>query len=111
MELNSLDTTYKDRVKQSTDYLKERYQLEFTDKPIRHDLGNVVHLFSHIRKVYHIEWIQYLHDSDTMMDVDNEKDTKWVTLDELHKSPIPTGLKKALKLLEKFKVTCSDLKH
>lgn len=78
--------------------------MEFANKPIRHDLGNVVHLFSHIRKVYHIEWIQYVHEDETMMDIDSEKDTKWVTLAELHKSPIPTGLKKALKVLEKFKV-------
>lgn len=111
MELESLDTDYKDRIKQSTDYLRERYQLEFNVKPIRHDLGNVVHLFSHIRKVYHIEWIQYFHDNDTMMEIDDEKDIKWVTLDEVHKSPIPTGLKKALKLLEKFKVICSVLRH
>ncbi|CAO3617931.1 unnamed protein product [Mucor hiemalis] len=107
LELESLDTDYKDRIKQSTDYLRERYQLEFNVKPIRHDLGNVVHLFSHIRKVYHIEWIQYFHDNDTMMEIDDEEDIKWVTLDELHKSPIPTGLKKALKLLEKFKSTTS----
>lgn len=37
------------------------------------------------------------------MDVD-ESQVKWVTLEELKASPIPTGLKKALKLLEKFKV-------
>lgn len=104
LELESLDTKYKQRVNLSTDYLKTKYQLKFSNKPIRHDLGNVVHLFSHIRKVYHIEWVQYEHDSKTMMDIDNDTDIKWVTLEELKASPIPTGLKKALKLLEKFKV-------
>jgi len=88
-------------LKKSTQFLKTKYQLEL-DQPNRHDLGNVVHLFSHIRKVYHIEWIQYQHDQD-LMDVD-ESQVKWVTLEELKASPIPTGLKKALKLLEKFKV-------
>lgn len=81
--------------------MKTKYQLEL-DQPTRHDLGNVVHLFSHIRKVYHIEWIQYQHNQDSM-DID-EGQVKWVTLTELKASPIPTGLKKALKLLEKFKV-------
>lgn len=103
LELQSLDTEYKDRVDQSTQYLKTKYQLEL-NQPIRHDLGNVVHLFSHIRKVYHIEWIQYQHDQDTVdMDID-DSEVKWVTLSELKASPIPTGLKKALKVLEKFKV-------
>jgi A/G-specific adenine glycosylase len=104
LELQSLDTKYQDRVDQSTQYLKTKYQLEL-NQPIRHDLGNVVHLFSHIRKVYHIEWIQYQHDQDTLdMDIDDSV-VKWVTLSELKASPIPTGLKKALKVLEKFKVS------
>lgn len=103
LELQSLDTKYEDRINQSTQYLKAKYQLEL-NQPSRHDLGNVVHLFSHIRKVYHIEWIQYQHCQDANdMDID-DKEVKWVTLSELKASPIPTGLKKALKLLEKFKV-------
>lgn len=100
LELESLETDYSDRVTGSTEYLKIRYALEFNKVPSRHDLGNVVHLFSHIRKVYHIEWIQYQYGNE----LDDKKDVKWVTLEELKASPIPTGLKKALKLLEKFKV-------
>lgn len=97
-----MDTEYKERLNKSTQFLRTKYQLEL-DQPTRHDLGNVVHLFSHIRKVYHIEWLQYQQDDQDLMDVD-EGQVKWVTLEELKASPIPTGLKKALKLLEKFKV-------
>ncbi|KAG2199098.1 hypothetical protein INT47_005102 [Mucor saturninus] len=103
LELTSLESKYNERVKGSSEYLKMRYGLEFDTTPHRQDLGNVVHLFSHIRKVYHIEWIQYEHGKD----LDDEKDVKWVTLEELKISPIPTGLKKALKLLEKYKTTTS----
>lgn len=101
LELETLESKYSDRVQGSTQYLKMRYELEFSGEPNRHDLGNVVHLFSHIRKVYHIEWIQYQYANE----LDDKKDVKWVTLEDLKTSPIPTGLKKALKLLEKFKVT------
>lgn len=102
LELDTLDSDYKERAKKSTQYLNTRYQLEFK-QPNRFDLGNVVHLFSHIRKVYHIEWIQY--EQDDLPTIDCVTDVKWVTLTELKTSPIPTGLKKALKLLENFKVT------
>ncbi|KAI8974412.1 DNA glycosylase [Pilobolus umbonatus] len=87
------------KVDQSTEYLRTRYQIELKDAITRVDLGNVIHLFSHIRKVYHIEWIQYKNDL-----IVQNKSIKWVTLAELKTSPIPTGLKKALKVLEKFKV-------
>ncbi|KAI9360218.1 NUDIX hydrolase domain-like protein, partial [Pilaira anomala] len=104
LELDTLDSDYIERAKKSTQYLNTRYQLEFK-QPNRFDLGNVVHLFSHIRKVYHIEWIQY--EQDDLPTIDRVTDVKWVTLTELKTSPIPTGLKKALKLLENFKTTNS----
>ncbi|KAI9272287.1 DNA glycosylase [Helicostylum pulchrum] len=100
-ELDSLDSDYKERAKKSTRYLNTRYQLDFNHTN-RFDLGNVVHLFSHIRKVYHVEWIQI-----ELASIDGVTNVKWVTLSELKTSPIPTGLKKALKLLEKFKTTTS----
>ncbi|KAI8373656.1 DNA glycosylase [Choanephora cucurbitarum] len=100
LELESLGTSYQTRVSRSTDFLRQRYQLEL-GSPVRQDLGNVVHLFSHIRKVYHVEWIQY--EDDTNEEASNTDQIKWVTLEELKSSPIPTGLKKALKLLEKHK--------
>ncbi|KAI9487634.1 MAG: DNA glycosylase [Benjaminiella poitrasii] len=104
LELESLGTEYTDRVEKASQFLKAKYQLEFKDRTIfRRDLGNVVHLFSHIRKVYHIEWIQYQDDNGYI--TYNNEGIKWVTLTELKSSPIPTGLKKAIKLLEKFKTT------
>lgn len=101
LELSVLNSTYETRSKESTHFLKTKYELQF-DQANRYDLGNVVHLFSHIRKVYHVEWIQYQHENETSELTNDE--AKWVTLKELKASPIPTGLKKALALLEKFKV-------
>ncbi|KAI9499538.1 NUDIX domain-containing protein, partial [Zychaea mexicana] len=95
LELGSLTTTYNERAVKASDYLCERYDLDITAKGAvsqRQDLGNVVHLFSHIRKVYHVEWI---HVSEGTV-VDDKEQVKWVTSDELKTSPIPTGLKKAL---------------
>ncbi|KAI9251923.1 DNA glycosylase [Phascolomyces articulosus] len=99
LELESLETTYEGRSAKASDFLHERYDLDITKNKVtkRQDLGNVVHLFSHIRKVYHVEWVQVSEESV----VEDEDQVKWVTMDELKKSPIPTGLKKALALLEK----------
>ncbi|KAI8882835.1 DNA glycosylase [Backusella circina FSU 941] len=99
LELDDLETKYEERMIKSTEYLRSRYKIEL-EKEARHDLGNVVHLFSHIRKVYHIEYIQ-LGDAFPMKE--DRNDEKWVGLDELKKAPIPTGLKKAFKLIEKFR--------
>ncbi|KAF7730421.1 hypothetical protein EC973_002228 [Apophysomyces ossiformis] len=101
LELADEETTYKQRSEKAASFIRERYKIDLddTEQLERHDLGNVVHLFSHIRKVYHAEWISYR--SSRIDDVE-DKSVKWVTLEELKKSPIPTGLKKALKILEKF---------
>ncbi|KAI7899653.1 DNA glycosylase [Cokeromyces recurvatus] len=105
LELESLGINYEDRMKKTSQFLKTKYQIELENlSAIRHDLGNVVHLFSHIRKVYYIEWIQYQYNKDKDI-INNKEDIKWVTLDELRSSPLPTGLKKAFKLLEKFKTS------
>lgn len=58
LELETIDCSHNDHVKGLTQYLKMSYELEFSEKFNRHDLGNVVHSFSHIRKVHHIEWIR-----------------------------------------------------
>ncbi|KAG0174409.1 hypothetical protein DFQ30_004482 [Apophysomyces sp. BC1015] len=102
LELGNQATTYGERSKKAAMFVKDRYKIDLDEvKQLqRHDLGNVVHLFSHIRKVYHSEWISY--HSSSIDDVYDES-TKWVTLEELKKSPIPTGLKKTLKVLEKFR--------
>ncbi|CAO3669705.1 unnamed protein product [Rhizopus microsporus] len=105
LELSSLNTDYLERSRQTTEFLKKRYGIELND-PKRHDLGNVIHLFSHIRKVYHVEWIQYKSDEEFM----DTESVKWVTLAELDNAPIPTALKKALRLFEKSKTTASSTK-
>ena len=117
LELDTLDTTYEQRAAKATGFLKERYGISLSSSSSasyqRHDLGNVVHLFSHIRKVYHIEWIKIDLNQEAMdMAVamagsKSDKDqARWDDLQELKKSPIPTGLKKAIKLMENFeKVT------
>ncbi|KAF9911934.1 hypothetical protein BX616_010457 [Lobosporangium transversale] len=58
----SILSTYKQRSESSHKYLietlQQRWIEDHTDKEIqRRDLGSVQHLFSHIRKVYHVEWI------------------------------------------------------
>lgn len=113
LELDVLDTTYDQRAAKATEFLKERYGISIPpskDASLqRHDLGNVVHLFSHIRKVYHIEWIKMDLDQEAMdmavamaVSKSDKDQARWVDLQELKKSPIPTGLKKAIKLMENF---------
>lgn len=111
LELDTLDTTYEQRSAKATEFLKERYGISLSSASSlqRHDLGNVVHLFSHIRKVYHIEWIKLDLDQEAMdmavamaVSKSDKDQARWVDLQELKKSPIPTGLKKAIKLMENF---------
>lgn len=102
LELENQTSTYKERMAKASSFLKEKYGLIIdNDEPntvTRCDLGNVVHLFSHIRKVYHLEWIQIpasIADTCTLSET-----TKWVDSAELKEAPIPTALKKAIKILE-----------
>ncbi|ORZ06902.1 DNA glycosylase [Absidia repens] len=108
LELGDNRTTYAQRSKRTTTFLKEQYNLDLTTTATvkaevkRQDLDNVVHLFSHIRKVYHIEWVRIPAAAGIEMASTGQK--KWITMDELKKAPIPTGLKKAIKLLEKARI-------
>lgn len=100
-----METVYRDRAKQTTDFLRARYGIDVSklDNVTRQDLGNVIHLFSHIRKVYHLELLSFTsEDAQAMMDgTGRDPDSgKWMTLAELKEAPIPTGLKKAIKVLE-----------
>jgi A/G-specific adenine glycosylase len=101
LELDTTKSTYPERSKQTTTFLEEQYGVDLTGGT-RKDLENVVHLFSHIRQVYHIEWIRLPHQH---AQVSATAQRKWVTMDELKRAPIPTGLKKAIKLLEKARTT------
>ncbi|ORZ03147.1 DNA glycosylase [Syncephalastrum racemosum] len=105
LELASLETAYHDRAKQTTDFLRARYGIDVSklDNVTRQDLGSVVHLFSHIRKVYHLELLSFTSDkAQIMMDEksSDNKSVKWMALSEIKEAPIPTGLKKAIKVLE-----------
>jgi adenine-specific DNA glycosylase len=64
----------------------------------RTELGSVVHLFSHIRKTYHMEYLEI--DADSIEDVEDTAEVQWVSRDELAIAAIPTGLKKGIKLME-----------
>ncbi|KAL1936584.1 hypothetical protein VTP01DRAFT_718 [Rhizomucor pusillus] len=105
MELENQDSTYEERKARASSFLKEKFGLIIeNDEPsaiIRKDLGNVVHLFSHIRKVYHLEWIQVSTSiADTCV---LSETTKWIDADELKDAPIPTALKKAIKIMEQHR--------
>lgn len=50
--------------------------------------------------MYHVEWVRVSEEYYGQVEDDGEQ-MKWITLEELKSSPIPTGLKKALALLEK----------
>ncbi|KAI9313221.1 DNA glycosylase [Dichotomocladium elegans] len=107
LELTSTQTTYNERSERASAFLQDRYGISLPeDRNIqRQDVGSVVHLFSHIRKVYHIEWIRLDMPLDALVINGNnssENNVRWIDLAELKRSPIPTGLKKALKLVEEF---------
>lgn len=98
VELSNLKSTYKERSNHITVFLKDQHKIDLNIiKSKRQDLENVVHLFSHIRKVYHIEWVSISNEDIVDLSIKGN----WVTMEELKTSPIPTGLKKAIKLLEK----------
>ncbi|KAI7868937.1 DNA glycosylase [Spinellus fusiger] len=101
------ETDYKERSEKATVFLKECYSIDLAhvNQLERKDLSNVIHLFSHIRKVYHIEHVSYqTKKEDTKSHLNTTTTIRWVTLEELKKAAIPTGLKKAFKLLEAHKV-------
>ncbi|KAI8056780.1 DNA glycosylase [Syncephalis plumigaleata] len=68
-------------------------------------LGSVTHLFTHIRKTYHVEWLQ-LHDNRMAAAVAGPTDQayRWIPQSNLLDEAIPTALKKAYKLLEKHRL-------
>ncbi|KAI8358738.1 DNA glycosylase [Mortierella sp. GBAus27b] len=105
-------TTYKQRSESSLQYLVRILQLDWIKdhKGVqRTDLGSVQHLFSHIRKVYHVEWV-LVEDSDSTSSCSKGKKAKagvpeiqWLTAQELATAAIPTGINKTYQLLQKHK--------
>jgi hypothetical protein len=87
-------------------FLKKNFDVDLDRCTVirRTELGSIVHLFSHIRKTYHME---YLTIDDGMEDVEETDELQWVTRDELAVAAIPTGLKKGIKLMENLTAKAS----
>ncbi|KAF9425906.1 hypothetical protein BGZ94_007107 [Podila epigama] len=114
---NYTPSTYKERSSSSTRYLSDTLGMNWIKdcKSIhRTDLGSVQHLFSHIKKVYHAEWV--LVKDDIPITQDSQDGTKvarkkgvtlpeviWLSEQELSTAAIPTGINKTFQLLQKFK--------
>ncbi|KAF9432735.1 hypothetical protein BGZ76_010386 [Entomortierella beljakovae] len=104
-------STYKQRSEASRKYMEETLGLDWIKdcKDIqRRDLGSVQHLFSHIRKVYHVEWVLVRDsiDEPDMQKAEGASDspeTEWLTAEELITAAIPTGINKTYQLLQKYK--------
>lgn len=111
---HSLDgpSTYRQRSSSSLKYMTDILGLGWLrdNKDIeRNDLGNAQHLFSHIRKVYHAEWV-LIKNNDIVALGDKEAkpkkgapETVWLSAEELTTAAIPTGILKAYQLLEKYR--------
>ncbi|KAI9594952.1 DNA glycosylase [Syncephalis fuscata] len=75
----------------------------------RHLLGDVTHLFTHIRKTYRVESLQLHGDTfntdttTTTMTTKTGRSYRWVDESTLAEEAIPTALKKAYKLLVKYR--------
>ncbi|ORX59601.1 DNA glycosylase [Hesseltinella vesiculosa] len=107
LAIHKKKSIYAARSKQNAEYLKQRYQLDLADLDAAcQDLDHVVHLFSHIRKVYYIEWVRITsteQEPSLSQHDGHPSESKWIPEADLKTAPIPTGLKKALKLLDKAK--------
>ncbi|KAF9149969.1 hypothetical protein BG015_008214 [Linnemannia schmuckeri] len=114
-------STYKQRSESSREYLVDTLKLDWVKSFTyiqRRDLGSVQHLFSHIRKTYHVEWvlIQGQTEGQEMKAAKSSKskqgsvpETEWLSTEELATAAIPTGINKTFQLLQKFKETNESL--
>ncbi|KAF9970745.1 hypothetical protein BGZ73_006487 [Actinomortierella ambigua] len=86
---------------------------ECCDSVVRHDLGSATHLFSHIRKVYHAEYVLatgwHLKDEQYKRPK-NSPEMEWLSEEALATAAIPTGIGKTFQLLQKFRSNKSNLK-
>jgi A/G-specific adenine glycosylase len=88
------------------------YELDKQSMWTRTSLGSVTHLFTHIRKTYHVEWLQ-LHDNTAAATITGSTDQayRWIAESNLLDEAIPTALKKAYKLLEKHRTQVSIIEQ
>ncbi|CAO3565515.1 unnamed protein product [Mortierella alpina] len=111
-------STYQQRSRSSRKYLTETLGQHWIDHKSKNvllrDLGSVQHLFSHIRKVYHAEWVLVSDSTDvdscsppetpTETEMEEKRpELVWLTAEELAAAAIPTGIHKTFQLLQKFK--------
>ncbi|KAG0272540.1 hypothetical protein BGZ95_011700 [Linnemannia exigua] len=111
-------STYKQRSESSREYLVDMLGMDLvmSCKDIqRRDLGSVQHLFSHIRKTYHVEWVlvqEETKDQEVKL-VKSPKqgvpEIEWLSTDELGAAAIPTGINKTYQLLQKWKESNESL--
>ncbi|KAF9547052.1 hypothetical protein EC957_008901 [Mortierella hygrophila] len=115
-------STYKQRSESSCKYLVETLGLDWiktcTDIQ-RRDLGSVQHLFSHIRKTYHVEWVLVqgqaadretkAANSPKSKQGSTVPETEWLSTEKLATAAIPTGINKTFQLLQKFKEANASL--
>ncbi|KAG0261270.1 hypothetical protein BG011_001158 [Mortierella polycephala] len=113
-------STYKQRSISSRTYMTETLGLDWINdcKDIQSlDLGSAQHLFSHIRKVYHAEWV-LIEDTPEGVEkrckkaksIPGRPEIEWLTAEELAAAAIPTGINKTFQLLQKFKAGTSKSK-
>ncbi|KAF9188044.1 hypothetical protein BGZ50_001560 [Haplosporangium sp. Z 11] len=113
-------STYEQRSISSRTYMTETLGLDWINdcKDIQSlDLGSAQHLFSHIRKVYHAEWV-LIKDASEGVEKEDKKsksipgrpEIEWLTAEELATAAIPTGINKTFQMLQKFKAGISKTK-
>ncbi|KAF9322358.1 hypothetical protein BG003_000029 [Podila horticola] len=108
-------STYKERSTSSSKFMSDTLGLDWiTDASVvsRKDLGSVQHLFSHIKKVYHVEWVVAKDSSVTTekKPKNTSQEVVWLSEQELSTAAIPTGINKTYQLLQKFKAQGQDSK-
>jgi len=83
-------------------FLKKTFDIDLDRCNVirRTELGSVVHLFSHIRKTYHMEYLTV--DSKDVVTTAASDQIQWISREELAVAAIPTGLKKGIKLMENW---------
>ncbi|KAF9383473.1 hypothetical protein CPC16_008899 [Podila verticillata] len=107
-------STYKERSASSIKFMTDTLGLDWvTDASVasRNDLGSVQHLFSHIKKVYHVEWVVAKGPVTTeKRSKKSSPEVMWLSGHELASAAIPTGINKTYQLLLKFKAQGQDSK-
>ncbi|KAG0263197.1 hypothetical protein DFQ27_001883 [Actinomortierella ambigua] len=107
---------YQHRSQSSDSFLRTRLGInlaECCDSVVRQDLGSATHLFSHIRKVYHAEYIMATgwHWTDAQWKrPKNCPEVEWVSEEALATAAIPTGIGKTFQLLRKLRTGKSGAK-